>query len=169
VHKALARRAAEKGRLCSLIENGALDTLEGWRFAKEKNASYSIDKTSCVTGSASLMVVCDGSARAVFPLGEKLKALTRYRLSFFVRLDNVKSLPGWSGVVGEFFDGENYFHYPKPPLKGTSAWMYQEVIFTTPNRSQIKDEQKFQFLLKNVKGTAWFDDVRIEEFPENKK
>jgi hypothetical protein len=47
--------------------------------------------------------------------------------------------------------------------------MYQEVIFTTPNRSQIKDEQKFQFLLKNVKGTAWFDDVRIEEFPENKK
>ena len=169
VPKALARRAAEKGRLCSLIENGALDALEGWRFAKEKNASYSIDKTSCVTGSASLKVVCDGSARAVFPLGEKLKALTRYRLSFFVRLDNVKSLPGWSGVVGEFFDGENYFHYPKPPLKGTSDWMYQEVIFTTPNRSQIKDEQKFQFLLKNVKGTAWFDDVRIEEFPENKK
>jgi hypothetical protein len=165
VEKALVRRAKEKPVLPSLIENGTLDTLEGWRFAKTPNARYSIDTDVRVTGSASLKVVCDGSARAVYPLNGGLKASTSYRLSYFVRLDDVRPLPGWSGVVGEFFDGENYFHYPRPPLKGNSDWMYQESVFTTPSRTCSGGEQKFQFLLKNVKGTAWFDDVRLEELP----
>jgi hypothetical protein len=43
--------------------------------------------------------------------------------------------------------------------------MYQESVFTTPPRTGSGGEQKFQFLLKNVKGTAWFDDVRLEELP----
>ena len=168
VEKALARRSAARPAPPSLLKNGSLDTADGWRFAKEPGSSYQTDTGCRVTGSASLRIGCNGSARAVQLLDGKLKPATRYRLSYFVRLEDVQSLPGWSGVVGEFCDGENWFHYPDPPLKGTSDWMYQEAVFTTPARTSSDGEQRFQFLLKNVKGTAWFDDVRLEELPDGR-
>lgn len=165
VAKALARRASERHPRPSLIENGSLDSPGGWRFAKEPGSSYVYDTACRVTGEASLKIECNGSARAVQPLDGRLKPAARYRLSYFIRLQDVQPLPGWSGVVGEFCDGENWFHYPDPPLKGSSEWMYQESTFSTPARGRRGGEQRFQFLLKNVKGTVWFDDVRLEELP----
>ena len=166
VSRALARRAAERPSLPSLLENGSLDSLDGWRFSKDVGASYVSDSACRVTGKASLKVECNGSARAVQLLDGRLKPSTRYRLSYFVRLQDVQPLPGWAGVVGEFCDGMNWFHYPDPPLKGTSEWMYQENTFVTPACPQPGGEQRFQFLLKNVNGTVWFDDVRLEELQD---
>ena len=94
-----------------------------------------------------------------------LKPKTTYRVSFFMRLQGVEPVgKGNAGVYAEFWDGDwRYFPRNSAPC-GTRDWSYQEYVFKTGKK--MPDHPYFHFLISGAKGTAWFDDVRVEELPQ---
>ena len=95
------------------------------------------------------------------------KPSTRYRLSWFLKLRDAKSLdpkggaPGFA-VIRNGNQRSESIHVDIPPLKvSTTDWMRQSVEFTTLDRPKIDAELSLR--LYNASGEAWFEDVMLEE------
>lgn len=118
-------------------------------------------------GKSSLRLVSTGRAMCQQDLTGKLTPDTTYRVSFFMRLQGVEPVgKGNGGVYAEFWDGDwRYFPRNSAPC-GTRDWSYQEYVFKTGKK--MPDHPYFHFLISGAKGTAWFDDVRVEELPKSR-
>ena len=103
-----------------------------------------------------------------------LKPNTRYRLSYFVRTENVEPRTmygGGGGIAVNIWDDHNSWYPGKNFFTGTMDWIYQEFVFTTGPHTNIpfggrKNESYLWLHRLNAAGTAWFDDVRLEEIDE---
>ena len=96
----------------------------------------------------------------------KLKPGTRYRLSFFVKLDNVSPLKRGGGVIANVWDEKNLW-FPSAadggPLTGTTGWIAQSYEFTSGPKTNDGCKSYMGFLIWQATGTIWIDDVRLEE------
>ena len=100
-----------------------------------------------------------------------LKPNTRYRLSYFVRTENVEPRAmygGGGGVSVNVWDDHNSWYPGGNFFTGTMDWIYQEFEFTTGSNTNGRVGEKannsYLWLHRlNAAGTAWFDDVRLEE------
>lgn len=95
------------------------------------------------------------------------KPSTRYRLSWFLKLRDAKSLspkggsPGFA-VIRNGDKRSESVPVDIPPLKvSTTDWMRQSVEFETLDRPKIDAELSLR--LYNASGEAWFEDVVLEE------
>lgn len=90
-----------------------------------------------------------------------LKPGTTYKLTFQVKLDNVKKHDKISGAVINIASPVNQW-YPTNWYFGTMPWIRQRWIVTTP----AKNDKKLSYLrltLRKATGTVWFDDLKLEE------
>ena len=98
-----------------------------------------------------------------------LKPSTRYRLSFFVKLDNVKGkdkhpASGFHSLIRFGGSGESRFlvTLPGQSFQGTSDWRRMEYEFTTPADVNSKGKAYIEFGISlNATGTAWLDQVEM--------
>jgi len=97
-----------------------------------------------------------------FAIGNKiqLEPETRYRLSYFVKITDVKGRERESGVCINLGSDRNRW-FPNVKLTGTTPWIRQSFEFTT-----AKNEKKIFYVnlfLLNCSGTANFDDISLEK------
>ena len=166
VESAKARRAGEKNR--SILVNGDFSNgLAGWL------GGGTLDKTCRIAGPASCKVVSDKKGNDSYqPLAagaQLLKPSTRYRLSYFLKLENVVSVGKRGGVYGNVYAGGNLWFPKFEGHKGTTDWMYQSFEFTTSPETGVKHKSYISLRILNATGTAWFDDVRLEELQGEEK
>jgi hypothetical protein len=131
-----------------------------------------IDKEIFRTCGASLRLQPDGSdlLRQFFSK-KSLKSKTRYKLSFFVKLQDVsggKVAPkaGFRSDLRFMNGGAGSVFYPfKQALMGTIPWTRFEFEFTTPeNTGKNRDPYIGFYLDKNCKnGKVWLDHIELVE------
>lgn len=91
-----------------------------------------------------------------------MKPDTRYRFSFFIKLENLKRLqPGRGGAYATLFYGKQIM-VPKSPMDGTSDWVKVVQDFTTDNKL-IPARCSLTIGVYNVSGRVFFDSVKLEE------
>ena len=97
-------------------------------------------------------------------LGERIKPSTRYRLSYFVKLDNVVTTKRRGGVTVAFLNcGLGETLYPKTRLHGTTPWVRQCFEFSTSTEVGKEKPPDMRLLMTEAYGTVYFSDVRLDE------
>ena len=120
------------------------------------------------TGPHHLVVTnAGGSAALNFPLKDRLKPGTRYRVSGVFRLKDVRpDAPKLDG--GCWFDGYvgRWRWFPNNRVavySGTIDWTYKAYEFTTPAELKLKKKPFFGFVMRRAVGEAWIDCLALEE------
>ena len=168
VKRGLAERKKNAG-LENLLLGGGCDSLEHWTV-EWGTARAEVDTTTFVTPPASIKVVSTNTAAIRQFIDGKIVPGRRYRLSYFVKLERVKALQNWCGVFGEYFDQYTWYYFPKAEQQaGTFDWCYRDFEFVAQDGSKqapLRGQRPwFHMMMKNVTGTAWFDDVKLESQP----
>ena len=165
VESALARRAAHPPK--NLLVNGDFSNgLAGWNGRVVHEATEGVAKPGCVK------VVSDGKGNDAYQHfnrnGLALRTNAKYRLSFFVRLKEVAVTKGgkWCGVFGNAWAGGNCWSPRFFGHTGSTGWMYQELVFQTCDDPAKLKQAYVSLKIMNATGTAWFDDVVLEEIEE---
>ena len=159
VEPELERRAASTAK----------DVLEGVEISLPKGAVRD-GVVKCGKSSGSVKVVADGNLYVNIPLTGRVKPNTRYRVSYFVKVEALESDRGWGGACAEYEEyAPKYAAVRVPaenPLKGTHDWIAQSGTFVTGPLGGAKEGRSSLWLrVIHSKGTAWFDGVRLEELP----
>ena len=161
VKKGLARDASSAAT--NLVHNGDFATAEGWR-SFVGNRSFAVDSSTSVAGGSSLRLWSTNRSDVAYYLDGKMKPNTKYRVSWCMKLDDVRPLAEKCGVYGELI-ADAYICMPRmrAPI-GTTGWMYQSYEVETQNTIGVRDRRPyFHFLMQNVAGAVWLDALRIEE------
>ena len=166
--RALARRQSAGENRSLVVDADSFLRLSDeavWRISPKSKAVVR-DEGVFVTGPASMRIESDRVASVAQPLGGRLKPGTRYRMSFFLKLENVRPTGGKKpGVFFQCYDAKTWHWFPRAPQFGTVDWSYEEHEFTTLPDAGSGDCPLFEVLMRNVTGRAWIDDIRIEELP----
>lgn len=133
--------------------------LGGW-IGDEKNPPV-LDNASRISPPASLRL--QGKNVTIMQSLPKLKPDTKYRLSFYVKLENVKPLMQGGGVCANIWDDANRWFPDHNKLTGTTDWTFQNYEFTSGKNTNGKNASYIRLRILNAEGTVWFDDVRLEE------
>jgi hypothetical protein len=89
-----------------------------------------------------------------------LKGNRKYRLSFFVKTENIESNgTRHSGACVNIFAGRNFW-FPSIKYTGTISWTKQVFEFTTPPKT-VSEKTRLNLYLLKAKGTVWFDDLKL--------
>ena len=165
----LARRA-EHPEETSIVSFGDFDGRVGGRncggsggwFAGQP--PFPIDTNVFVTAGASCRFDATGGASMVLHENlPRLKPSTRYRLSFFLKTDNLRPLAGTGGAHVVVNDSYNSSFPPRRSISGTMDWTHFSFEFTTRPATGSYTRYVRLVVTKSCVGTAWFDGVRISE------
>ena len=155
----------------SLLKNGSFETLEGW-FNYSRRGEIGIDTNVFFSAPSSLRISStdcsprvpgvDTFCRVAAVQGVRLKPSTKYRLSGFLKLENVKPAELEGGA--DFLVGAVNKAYPigKDPC-GTRDWHRFAYEFTTPATLNSLQQSFIGPRLIYASGTAWIDDIRLDE------
>ena len=176
VEKALARRKANPPK--NLLVNGSFaPDSGGWSKPSGLNG---YDTSTFVSPPASFRVE-NKDGKGWSTCGQKMigkfKDNTTYRISFFVKLENVRRLTdrGHSCWAINYYD--TWHCLPAGDSKtggfllGSADWFYYEGTFKTGVRDpKMKSDPCVNWGFNgNIVGTAWVDDIVLEEIPEPAK
>ena len=105
-----------------------------------------------------------------------LKPNTLYRLSFFVKQENIKPLPSlkdprWGGFHVRLDDGNGVARYfPTNRVYGSLPWTRWEHTYRTSNKPVgTKYKPYIHFTIGRCSGKVWVDQVEFIEVPEPEK
>ena len=158
VQRALARNAARP-------EANILDE------AKFLGGAAHLTDECALTGQTSFKLVSTNNANLYydFPKGTaKMKPNTKYRFSYFLKCKDLKPLHRGGGATASVCDAVNGTHnapdiyYPK----GDTDWLHFSLDFTTGDKVDDPAKKRKAYItlrIRNAVGTAYFDDVRLEE------
>jgi hypothetical protein len=144
-------------------DSGSIDKWVLYEYNKPASCySVTIDDTTFIKGGQSLKIVSNGGFFDVEQVPIILKPDTKYHLSFYLKLENIKpSIPAGGGVMVKIWTGKKNFLFPNnSSYTGTIPWTRQGFNFTTDSETKCGG---IKLLMQNVTGTAWFDDVSITE------
>lgn len=163
VEKELERRRDRPSR--TLLVNGDFGSLDGWSASAD---GVSLDKGMFISPPSSLKVVSTNFVSVVQDITGKMTPGKRYRVSYFIKGENVQACGTYPGVWAEFLCGYSDQFFPKGCSEyGSSDWIHRAAEFTyKPRPKKPGDGETFRFFISNSKGTLWFDDLRVEEIIE---
>ena len=105
-----------------------------------------------------------------------LKSNTLYRMSFFVKQENVQLLPGtkdprWAGFHVRLDDGNGKARYfPTNRVYGSLPWTRWEYTYRTSEQPMgSKYTPYIHFTVAGCSGKVWIDQVEFVEVPEEKR
>jgi len=141
-------------------------------IGREWNGKYELDTSTFVTPPHSIRFSGTNTASVGFFFGTKglpdIKPNTRYRLTYFVKTENVEPRAmygGGGGVAVNINDDRNRWFPSGNMFAGTMDWIFQRFEFTSG--PDVEKHRSYFWLHRlYASGTAWFDDVRLEEIDE---
>lgn len=184
VSRELARRAA-KGDGANLVLNGSFDGPQpatasrrhfgvyangkwkgGWIGSADSVPHMAVVREAPAGMASSLRLSVRGEPRevtvgqSIAPEGTHFKPGKRYRISLFVKLENVVGNGPSGGVGVRAWAGTNPW-FPERRLTGSTDWIHQEFFFTAAANCE-KVPSRLSLSLWNATGTVWFTGVRLE-------
>ena len=124
------------------------------------------DETTFITAGRSALFNCTDPKQIKWLYrGLPLKANTTYAVSFYLKMENVKSAGKYGGFQVLMGDNKNNY-YPDSPYTGTIPWTRQGFFWTTgkdggkviPGKSRC-----IRFSLRNATGKVWIDNLKFVE------
>ena len=94
-----------------------------------------------------------------------LKPNTKYRISYMLKMDNVKPLKRGGGVALNLVDCQNNFFPRGSWSAGTADWTRISFVYKTKDKPLRKD-CVVEIKMIHCTGTIWVDDVSVEEIAE---
>ncbi len=94
-----------------------------------------------------------------------IKPNTKYKISYMIKLDNVKPVSRGGGIFFNVVDSGNNFFPQRNWLSGTQDWACMSFDFKTKDKP-IHKHARFEIKMLNCTGTAWVDNISIEEVIE---
>ena len=166
----LKRRRREKP--VNLLANGEFDSFEGW--TPSTNGTARLNMEEGVLRKGAIELVSDDArmegpyvrAAAKYMLvkgAERMKPNTRYRLSFFVKCENVKTVKRDAGVTLCFHDNIDRAAPAGGFITGSTDWVHVSVEFLSKKNTNIASLAFVLPRITNATGKAWFDGILIEE------
>ena len=175
-------KLGEEKKVPNLIDNGDFSAPAKGRFfgkwCVEANlrpgTGWELDRTVFFTAPPSLKIICTKEAKVPDMYAaqylKNLKPSTTYRLSAYVRFEDVKPVKRNGGICFNFVDTANRW-YPTNYLTGTvTKWSRQSFVFTTPADTNTAKYPNGRTVVPYVRpriigatGTVWFDDITLEE------
>ena len=159
----------------NVVKNGDFEnTGAGWGLSKwtGSKATFEFDSTEVHSGKNSLKVVNTGSKDYQTFIAQtiKVKPDTRYRLSFYLKTENVVPRPktGVNGAGVYITSGKALFVGCSGRWKmctGTNDWKKYVATFKT---GPDMNKASFYLTLNYSTGTVWFDDIVLEEVDGSK-
>ena len=132
-----------------------------WAGGWHGNKQMQLDFDNFVSAPCS-MLVSGTNPTAAQTIYYNLVSGKKYRLSFFMKLENVVPSQRNGGACANFANrGNNWFPQRRPT--GTTPWVFYETVYTA--KAQEKGNPYLWMRLLFASGKVWFDDVRLEELP----
>ena len=123
---------------------------------------FPLDTDVFAVGKASCRLVATNETAVAMEYLPDLKPETRYRLSFFLKTDDLRS-PAGGGAHVVVNDGVNNSFPPRRSIAGTMDWTHFSFEFKTrPKKENCRSYIRL-IVRGPCQGTAWFDGVRISE------
>ena len=120
------------------------------------------DDSEAIHGEKSAKISIDELDDIRWQQTVKLKQFTDYRLSGWIKTENVSGSPQ-AVQAGANLSIEGDFEQT-PALLGTNDWTYVSLDFNTGSRTQVVISARIGMYSGITTGTAWFDNLRLEEF-----
>lgn len=98
-------------------------------------------------------------------VGKKLKRNTKYRISYMLKMDNVKPARSRSGVALNLVDCQNNFFPRGSWFAGTSDWNRISFVYKTKDKP-LRKSCVVEIQMYQCTGTIWVDDISVEEITE---
>ncbi|MDI6845800.1 MAG: alpha-L-arabinofuranosidase C-terminal domain-containing protein [Candidatus Saccharicenans sp.] len=139
------------------FENIKTNRPEGWRTVTYSGkADFQISSVAR-SGNYSVQLVSEKGADASWSTVVRVRPFSRYKLTGWVKTENVQSLGG----KGVLFNIHGLEKYQTRALTGTNDWTKLEMIIDT----ELNDALQVNCLFGGwgrVAGKAWFDDLTLE-------
>ena len=161
VEKCLARRKAQAtGRIAFEDDGGDFSKWKTW--PKSAAAPLRAAEKGPVTGSP-MMFAASGMDVQKSWINVNLKSSTKYRLSYFLRLEDLKTTETWSRFSCQLkFEGAPRVGRGAPRFIDTTGWIYVVREYETPKDLKL-DSCIVECSFLDAKGRAMVDGLRIEE------
>ena len=150
----------------NILQDGDFRLPVNGRFLGEwaSNVPVYRDEQCFLTGGGSVRLQPDSPG--INQHFTNLKPNTAYRLSFYLRLQEVKPLGAGGGFSVRMDEGSGKVNtFPLNRVYGTFTWTRQEFSFTTGEQIGSRSKPYLRFSLHNTEGTAWVDHVQLCEAP----
>jgi hypothetical protein len=162
----------------SIIKGGAFNVSHKrrnvfgkWSYSRKRGNFASLDESTFISEGKSLKLkvnpdVYTGKALlyGVTQHLPQLKPNTRYRISYFIKLDSVVPFDKNGGAVINVVDDKNRW-FPSRPIVGTRPWFKQSFEFKSGAKTNVPPRpcSYIRLYLINASGTVWFDNIKLEE------
>lgn len=139
----------KRGKNYYKFKNGK--NLGGWIG----NPKCSLDFNDHISPPASMKI--SGKNPMISHYFKNMKPGKRYRLSFYMKTKGVKLFSRGGGACANYANrGNNWYPQYKP--SGDTPWRFYQVVYTAKD-----SKTPYLWLRVMGEGTAWFDNVRMEE------
>jgi len=154
--------AAEMATAVGVVPNGSFEksgaqTPVGWKGQTYSGRARFEYVEGGRTGKRCVMITSNGGADAGWLGTIVVKPNTRYRLSAWIKTENLNAGSG----NGALLNVHNIQPLKTPAVKGTSDWTKVELVFNTQGNPVIQVNCLFGGWGQST-GTAWYDDVTLE-------
>jgi alpha-N-arabinofuranosidase len=130
----------------------------GWRTSRfSGQAEHALDSSVAHTGQRSVRITAANGADVAWSVVVPLKPYSTYRLTAFIKTDNVQAGTG----KGALLNLHNIQAVQTPAVTGTSDWTPVDVTFETKGYDAVQLNCLLGGWGRST-GTAWFDDVTLE-------
>ena len=163
VEKCKARRRAQKaGKVVFADDGGDLSKWTTWPKAAPA-PSRAAEKGPL--SDAPLMFTANGADVQKTWINVNLKPSTKYRLSYFLRLEDLKTTETWSRFSCRLkYEGAPRVGRGAPRFIETTGWIYVVREYETPKDLKL-DSCVVECSFLDAKGRALVDGLRLEEVP----
>ena len=154
----------------NLLSNGDFNSTEGtpavwtpWDNGTAGDSTPSFRPTGGRNGSACVEIVNDAAVASNYNQSVAMEAGKTYRISGYIKTENISMEGQGAGFAYAGYDaaGNWYCEDYTDGLYGTNDWSFVEKVFTIPaGVASTVATVRIWFST----GTAWFDDVVLEEF-----
>ncbi len=130
--------------------------------------TYSVDSAVKRSGARSARIILDGENDARFIQYAGVDKNTDYRLGGYVRTSNVAVNSGDGRNIGanlcvRLDSSDESIIVSGSTLTGTNDWTYVYVDFNSGDHTMIQLNLRLGNVYNTCTGTAWFDDISLEE------
>ena len=155
----------------NIVPNGNFEKLDskgkhavGWSCWSKKGITCTLDTRTFISGGRSLRMELDGSVKGNANAGCRLPGLKpnkKYRISYYLKTKDLTGTVGAGAWI--YFSKAHAAALPRNRVLGTNPWHRVSVEFTTPADTGRDYVPPLGLWVWNARGTAWFDEVRIDE------
>ncbi len=133
-----------------------------WWANLPEGCKVSHDTADFKSAPQSLCLESSGKTTSVRQSLPDLKPKTKYKVTFFMKMENIIPTAKPAGARLNICSDRNHWA-PAKFLTGTQPWTRYEAVFTSGAGTNGKVKSYILLYLMNASGKVWFDDIRLEE------